>query len=265
MHLKELIDFLENIAPPHLQEEYDNAGLIVGQPFMEIKGVLVALDSTEEIIDEAIAKGCNVIVAHHPIIFSGLKKITGSTYIERTIIKAIKNDIAIYAIHTNLDNVLNNGVNERIAKQLGLKNISTLVPKNELSDEVYRVGSGAIGELSMPMIEIEFLQFLKDEMKASVVRHTSLLGKPIKKVALCGGSGRFLLNQAISMEADAFISADFKYHEFFDADNKILIADIGHYESEQYTIDLLQELLTKNFSTFAARSTEKITNPINYF
>lgn len=265
MQLKELISFLENIAPPHFQEGYDNSGLIVGHPSLEIKNVLVALDSTEEIVDEAIAKDCNIVVAHHPIVFSGLKKINGFNYIEKTIIKAIKNDIAIYAIHTNLDNVLANGVNGHIADRLGLKDIKVLLPKTELTDESYSVGSGAIGLLPNPMDEDSFLSFLKDKMELSIIRHTRLLNKPIQKVALCGGSGKFLLSSAIAQNADVFISADFKYHEFFDADERILIADIGHYESEKYTIDLLQQLINEKFSTFAARSTEKTTNPINYF
>ncbi len=265
MQLKELIAFLEKIAPPHFQEEYDNSGLIVGHPSLEIRNVLVTLDSTEEIVDEAIANECNVIVAHHPIVFSGLKKINGYNYIEKTIIKAIKNDIAIYAIHTNLDNVLVNGVNGHIAHRLGLSDIQTLAPKKDLTDSDYTVGSGAIGLLDTAMDEADFLQFLKEKMELSVIRHTGFLGKPIKKVALCGGSGRFLLTSAIKQGADVFISADFKYHEFFDADQKILIADIGHYESEKYTIDLLQQLINENFSTFAARSTEKTTNPIKYF
>jgi dinuclear metal center YbgI/SA1388 family protein len=265
MQLKELIDFLEEIAPPRFQESYDNAGLIVGHPSYEVSGVLVALDSTEEIVDEALANGCNVIIAHHPIIFSGLKKINGYNYIEKTIIKAIKNDIAIYAIHTNLDNVLKNGVNAKIAEKIGLERVELLAPKEELSAGNYQIGSGAIGLLAQPMSGTDFLPYLKEKMELSVVRHTELLSSSIQKVAVCGGSGRFLLDMAIAKGADVFISSDFKYHEFFDANQEILIADIGHYESEKYTIDLLQQLINENFSTFAARKTEKITNPIKYF
>ncbi len=265
MKLKALIEFLENLAPPKFQESYDNAGLIVGTPEQEISSVLIALDSTEEVIQEAIDNGHNVVIAHHPIIFSGLKKINGKNYIERAIIKAIKNDIAIFAIHTNLDNVLVNGVNAKIAEKLGLQNIQILVPKSELSDDNYQVGSGIIGAFANAKTPQEFLAFLKHEMQTSIIRHTKILDQSIKNVAVCGGSGRFLLEKAIQANADAFISADFKYHEFFDANDQILIADIGHYESEQFTIELLQMLINENFSTFAAHSTRMVTNPIKYF
>ena len=262
MKLQELITYLEDIAPLSLQETYDNAGLIIGSPESEINGVLVCLDSTEAVIDEAIQLGCNVVVAHHPIVFSGLKKLNGSNYIERTVIKAVKNDIAIYAIHTNLDNVLDNGVNQKIAQKLELVNCKILHQK---SPETPTIGAGIIGELPSAQGERDFLHYLKEKMKINTIRHTAFLTKKIKRVALCGGSGRFLLSTAINESADVFISADFKYHEFFDSNNEILIADIGHYESEQYTIELLQQLINENFSTFAARSTGMVTNPIKYF
>lgn len=374
MKIKDITQFLETIAPPQYQEGYDNSGLIVGNQMTEITGVLVSLDCIESIIDEAIERGCNLVVAHHPIIFRGLKRFTGKDYVERTIIKAIKNDIAIYAIHTNLDNVLHSGVNGRICERLGLTNCRILAPKRQLlkklttfvptsqtqdvldalfaagagqigkykncsfrtegvgtflptgstnptigtigqneevsetrievifdgflerkilaalrqahpyeevayyihvlENENTEVGSGMIGEISASLpsgaggtdgvSELEFLQFLKEKMGASCVKYTALLGKNIKKVAVCGGSGGFLLPNAIAAGADIFITADYKYHEFFDADSKIVIADIGHFESEQFTIDLLSEVLQKQFEKLIVFSTKKVTNPVNY-
>lgn len=374
MKIKDITQFLETIAPPQYQEGYDNSGLIVGNPMTEITGVLVSLDCIEMIIDEAIERGCNLVVAHHPIVFRGLKRFTGKDYVERTIIKAIKNDIAIYAIHTNLDNVLHSGVNGRICERLGLTNCRILAPKRQvlkklttfvptsqtqdvldalfatgagqignykncsfrtegvgtflptgsanpiigkigqneevsetrievvfdgflerkiltalrqahpyeevayyihvLENENAEVGSGMIGELSSKLpsgvggtegvSELDFLKFLKEKMSASCVKYTDLLGKNIKKVAVCGGSGGFLLPNAIAAGADIFITADYKYHEFFDADSKIVIADIGHFESEQFTINLLSEVLQKQFEKLNVFSTKKITNPVNY-
>jgi dinuclear metal center YbgI/SA1388 family protein len=362
--IKEVIQKLESFAPVALQETYDNAGLIVGDTETEITSILVSLDTTEAIVDEAIQKGCNLIVSHHPIIFKGLKTITGKNYIERVIISAIKNNIAIYAMHTNLDNV-NHGVNQMIAKRLELKNMRILMPKTDillklvvfvpeshtekvrnvlfnsgagnignysscsfnsegtgtykasaianpfkgevgkihrepevkieviipsylkgkiinemlkshpyeevaydlipLKNDHSQIGSGMIGELETPIDELTFLKQLKEKMETDCVRHTALLNKPIRTVALCGGAGSFLLPAAIAQKADVFISGDFKYHDFFDADNQLVIADIGHYESEQFTIDLIGGFLIENFSKFAVRFTEVNTNPINYF
>lgn len=262
MAIRDIITYLETIAPRHLQESYDNAGLITGNLNTQVTGVLFCLDSTEDIIDEAISKNCNLVIAHHPIIFRGLKSLQGRNYVERTIIKAIKQDIAIYAIHTNLDNVLHHGVNERIAQQLKLLNIEILAAKNK---EDLSIGSGVIGTLDSPLDCGDFLKKLKTQMKVECIRHTSFINRPIHKVAICGGSGSFLLSQAIAVKADVFVSADFKYHEFFDAEDKIMIADIGHYESEQYTIDLLYELVTNKFTNFAAYCTNLVTNPINYY
>lgn len=262
MKVKDITTFLESVAPLHLQESYDNAGLITGSPEMEVRSCLIALDATPEVIDEAVAGGHNMVIAHHPIVFKGLKKINGKNYVERAIIKAIKADVAIYAIHTNLDNVLQDGVNQAIADRLGLEDVRILNVKAHDNPEV---GSGAIGDLSDEMTEGDMLSHLKDRMQTGCVRHTALLGRPIKKVAVCGGSGSFLLKAAKSAGADVFITADFKYHEFFDADGQIVIMDIGHFESEQFTIDLLHGLITKKFSNFAAHCTKIITNPIYYF
>ena len=261
MNIKQITNFLESYAPLEYQESYDNCGLIVGDANTKVKGVLITLDCTEAIIDEALATGCNLVIAHHPIIFVGLKKLNASTYIERTVIKAIKNDIAIYAIHTNLDNV-HNGVSAKIAEKLGLENCKILAPKQELNTDL--VGSGIIGELNDVIDAQVFLKNLKLNMQTDCVRYTPLVSKTIKTIAVCGGSGSFLLKNAIAAKADIFITADFKYHEFFDAENKIVIADIGHYESEQFTKDLIYDLLVKNFTKFAVRLSKVNTNPIKY-
>jgi len=363
MKIKQITSFLESYAPLEYQESYDNCGLIIGDANAEVKGALITLDCTEAIIAEAIETGCNLVIAHHPIIFSGLKKLNGSNYIERTVIKAIKNDIAIYAIHTNLDNV-HNGVSAKIAEKLGLENCKILAPKSDLlrqlvvycpianakalktalfeagagtigdydqcsftsvgkgtfranenctpfvgeigenhtenedrieviypkfkeraildamevahpyekvAHQIYvlenkhqLVGSGIIGELNTPVDAQVFLKNLKLNMQTDCVRHTPLVKQQIKTVAVCGGSGSFLLKNAMASQADIFITADFKYHEFFDAENKIVIADIGHYESEQFTKDLIYDLLVKNFTKFAVRLSKVNTNPIKY-
>ena len=335
--IKEVISVLESIAPPQYQESYDNSGLLIGNKNAEVKGVLVCLDSTEAIVDEAMELGCNLIIAHHPLIFKGLKKIDPNHWIGRVVIKAIKHDIAIYAIHTNLDNVLQNGVNAKIAEKLGLTNTKILMPSkstlsfsikspvllknevlaavesiqplnyrhleatngidsksivdisgeiaphqkgqltyalgelritasfNEIKDRHPGLGAGLFGELELPLPEKNFLNLLKTEFKTAVVRHTELLKKSVLKVAVCGGSGAFLLPVAIRAGADVFVTGDFKYHDFFEADKKILVADIGHFESEQYTIELIIDIVKDNFSTFALHYTQVDTNPVKYF
>jgi len=262
--IQEVYDYLHTIAPFQYQENYDNAGLIIGNPHAECTGVLTCLDSTEAIVDEAIALGANLIVAHHPIVFRGLKRFNGANYIEKAVIKAIKNDIAILAVHTNLDNVISNGVNERIAQRLGLVDIAPLAVKKNIDQSKGAVGSGVVGKLKTEMSELDFLHTLKEKMQVGVVKHTKLLGQPVDKVAVCGGVGGFLLEDAKSSGAQVFVTSDYKYHEFFDANAQIIIADIGHYESEQFTINLLQELIRRKFSTFAAHCTKLNTNPVNY-
>lgn len=364
MNVKDITDYLETIAPRAYQESYDNSGLLTGEPNQNVTGVLITLDCIEEVVEEAIAKKCNLIIAHHPIIFKGLKKITGSNYVERTVLKAIRNNIAIYAIHTNLDNV-HTGVNRKISEKIGLKNLKVLAPKTDtltklvtfipkehtgnvlqalyeagagqigeykncsfqtegtgtfmptgdanphtgqlnkqeqvredraevifpahqegriiealksahpyeevayyisrVSNINQEVGSGMVGELDQPMEPIEFLKRLKSSMNLTAIRHTRLLDRKVKKVAVCGGSGSFLLPQAIRSEADFFVTADFKYHEFFDAEGRITIADIGHYESEIFTKELLGEILNKKFLTFAVNFSATDTNPVRYF
>jgi dinuclear metal center YbgI/SA1388 family protein len=364
MKIGDLISEVEKFAAPELQEDYDNAGLITGLPGWDCTGVLCSLDVTVAVIRDAKENNCNLVIAHHPIIFKGLKRINGRNYVEQVVIEAIKNDIAIYAAHTNLDNIVL-GVNGMIAKKLGLQNISILQPKNKMlrrlitfapvnkaegvRDAVFAAGAGHIGkysecsfnsngtgtfraqegadpyvgeigrrhyenetkieivypfylenqvvealvdnhpyeevaydiftmdnvhfgigagvtgELKEPMEEKEFLKFVKDTFKAGGIRHTQLLGKPLKKVALCGGAGSFLIKKALQTGADIYITADVKYHEFFDAEEKMVIADIGHYESEQFTIDLVHDLLLEKFPTFAVLKTKVNTNPVRYF
>jgi len=364
MKISDITNYLESLAPISSQESYDNCGLIVGDKNTEVSNALIALDCIESIVDEAIEKKCNLIISHHPIIFNGIKKLTGKNYVERTILKAIKNDIAIYAIHTNLDNY-NYGVNKKIGEMLGisttkilqpsenkLAKLSVYVPKmhqdhvmealfaagagnignysecsfsspglgtfkanehakpfvgekekrhieeeiklevlvsihrlnyvveallkvhpyEEVAYDIFPLmnlnnfeGAGMYGELNAPVSENEFLQKLKKIFGCKIIRHTNLFNKPIQRVAWCGGSGSFLLSKAMAVKADIFLTGDFKYHEFFNADNQIIIADIGHFESEQFTIDLLNDLIRKKFPKFAPCLTGKITNPVNYF
>ena len=346
------------------QESYDNSGLQVGDYSMELNGGLVTLDVTEEVLNEAIGLGVNLIVTHHPVIFGGIKSLTGRNLSERVIMKAIKNDIAIYAVHTNID-AAENGVNGKICEKLELEKcrileplesalkklvvfvplshadkvrealfgngagqvgnydscsfnlegkgtfrggddtnpfvgetgsmqteeevrIETIFPAHEkgrvigamlqahpyeevaydiysLDNKYQKVGMGMLGELKKEMKEEAFLQMLKEKFDVDCIRHTALLGKQIKKVAVSGGAGSFLLRKAISSGADIFVSGDFKYHQFFDAEERIIIADIGHFESEQFTRELFYELLTKNFPTFAVHLSDVNTNPIKYF
>ncbi|MCB9317148.1 MAG: Nif3-like dinuclear metal center hexameric protein [Lewinellaceae bacterium] len=261
MQIKNIIDVLEAVAPPHLQESYDNAGLIVGNPETALSGVLFCLDSTEAIVEEARQKDCNLIVAHHPIVFRGLKRLNGATYIERTVMQAIRHNIAIYAIHTNLDNVHQRGVNEKIAQKLGLKDTRILAPKPGVTD----IGAGLVGQLESPMAEQAFLSHVKTALRTSCIRHTAFRNKAVQRVAVCGGSGSFLLPDALRAGADTFVTADFKYHEFFDAEGQLIIADVGHFESEQFTIELLYELIHEKFPNFALHLTELSTNPVFYY
>jgi dinuclear metal center YbgI/SA1388 family protein len=261
MQIREISDYLESIAPLSLQEEYDNSGLLIGSYEQQVESALITLDVTPEIVKEAIDKKCGLIISHHPLIFRGLKRITGQTYVEKAVALAIKNDIAVYAIHTNLDNVLKNGVNGKIAEKLGLQGVEVLSPSG---DEPGR-GSGVVGGLPHLHSEKEFLEHLRDSMELKMIRHTPLTGQKVQKVAVCGGSGSFLLPRAMAAGAQFFVSADFKYHDFFNAEGRIVIADIGHFESERFTMDLLADLMRIKFPTFAPHLTEKVTNPITYY
>lgn len=260
--IKTVTDFLENIAPLELQEAYDNSGLITGSPEWEVTGALCTLDCTPDVVAEAIDRECNLIVSHHPIIFQGLKKLSGGSYVHRAVVQAIRNDVAIYAIHTNLDNVMQHGVNQRITEILGLENCRILDPR----DDSGMVGSGAIGQLPEPMDRDDFLGFVKNRFELDVFRYTpSPRIQTVERVAVCGGSGSFLLERSIDVEADVLITSDFKYHQYFDADDRIMVLDIGHYESEKFTIQLLYELISNNFHNFAAQMTKLNTNPVRYF
>jgi len=276
LRIHEIVSAFEAVAPLALQESYDNSGLIVGEMGAQVSKALLCLDSTEAVVDEAIAKGCDLIIAHHPIVFGGLKRFTGGDYVQRALIKAIRNNIAIYACHTNLDNVLRGGVNERIAQQLGFEaervlrpvaaDFGSFVGIGGLDDsDVFRTaGAGVLCNLQKPMNVLDFLQHLKAKMGVEVVKYTKCDVEMVSKVAICGGAGSFLIGDALRAGADAFITSDVKYHEFFDAEGKMLLCDIGHYESEKYTIDLFSNILSAKFPKFATIFAGTITNPIDY-
>ncbi len=365
MLVKDIVAAIEAFAPPVYQESYDNCGMQVGDPSAPVTGVLITLDVTEAILAEAISRNCNMIVAHHPLIFSGLKQISGRNYVERVVRGAIKNDINIYAAHTNLDNV-SAGVNARIAEKLGLTGTAILAPKTNTLSKLYtyapisiadsvrdalfaagaghisnyrecsfnttgtgtfrpgegtnpaigeaggsretleevkievlvekhlegrvlralyehhtyeevayeliplpnpnpHIGSGMVGTLPGKMGMPDFMRFLKERMKTDCIRHTAFTGTTVEKVAICGGSGSFLLKDAIRAGADVLVTADFKYHQFFDAEGKIVIADIGHYESEQFTSEIFETLLKEKFPTFAILLSNINTNPVKYY
>jgi dinuclear metal center YbgI/SA1388 family protein len=363
MKIKEIITVLEEMAPLAYAEDFDNVGLLVGNQEAEATGVLVCHDALENIIDEAIAKKCNLVICFHPILFSGLKKITGKNYVERAIIKAIKNDIAIYAVHTALDNH-QEGVNKIFCDALGLINTKILIPKQnfirklvtytipenaeevrnamfdagagmignyencsfnskgigtymgnehsnpqvgerfefvqgdeikievtfekhlenkilkalfkshayeEIAYEIYdlqnkhqNIGLGMIGELKNPMKEKEFLLFAKEKMQADGIRHSNFIGKEVKKIAVLGGAGSFAIKNAIQAGADVFLTADLKYHQFYEAENQLLLADIGHFESERYTKNYIVEYLRKKILNFAVILSEENSNPVKY-
>lgn len=363
MRIDDVIKILESWAPRSWQESYDNSGLITGDRQANCTSILCALDATEDVIAEAQQRGCNLVVAHHPIVFGGLKRIDPDHYVGKALIRAIKHDIAIYAIHTNLDNLLE-GVNAAMADRIGLikrstlvakantlKKLHTYVPTNHLDavcealfaagaghigrydqcsfrqagegtfralaganpfvgepGKMHRepewklevlypahvesailnamraahpyeevaydlvgvsnahpsVGAGLVGELPEPMEEATFLAMLKSAFGCGVIRHTPVSGRTIRRVALCGGAGSFMISNALAIGADAYVTADLKYHEFFEADGKMLLADVGHYESEQFNIPLIQSFLAEKFPTFAVLKTERNTNPVRY-
>lgn len=260
MIVSELISKIEHKAPLRLQESYDNSGLQIGDVSQSVQGVLLCIDITEEVVDEAIEQGFNVIISHHPLLFRGLKSIAGNNYIERCVIKAIMHHIVLYSAHTNLDNALE-GVNHYIAQRIGLIETSFLLPQNT---EGITSGSGIIGMLPHPTDAKEFLQKIKTIFNVGCIKHSPLLNHPIQKVAACGGSGAFLIKEAKRQKADLFITADLKYHDFFESENLIILADIGHYESEQFTKELISDIIRKKSCNFAVRYTNIKTNPINY-
>ena len=276
MKIKEIIDALEIFAPLPLQDGFDNAGMQVGLTDVKATGALLCLDVTEDVVEEAINQGINLIISHHPLMFKGYKSITGKDYTERCIMNAIKNEITIYSMHTNLDNAPN-GVNYKIAEKIGLKNVKVLDPKeymqqessnnteeNSKPSEWLMAGSGAIGELEEPMTETEFLKHVKRTFEAGCVKHTKLTGRLISKVAICGGAGAFLMEKAVKEHADAFVTGEIKYHDYFYYEDKILATEIGHYESEQYTKDIIQDFLNRKFPSLRTEQTKINTNPIKY-
>ncbi len=261
MKVSDIAALIEAQAPLHYQESYDNCGMQVGDPEMEIKGVLITIDVTEDVLDEAIRKGCNLIIAHHPLIFRGQKKICGRNYVERCIIKAIKNDIAIYASHTCLDKAVH-GVSTKMAEKLKVEIEGPLEAENIHGEEI---GLGVIGKLPEAQDAIEFLHCVKNTFHVGCLRHTDIkAGQKVQKIALCGGSAAEFIGKAISLKADVFITSDVKYHQFFDAENQIIVADIGHFESEQFTKEIFFEIISKNNPKFAVHISESKTNPINY-
>ena len=363
MKLKDLCSYLDSVVPLSFQESYDNSGLQIGFPEWEVTSALVTLDVTEDIIDEAISAKCDLILSHHPLIFDGIKSITGKTFTERILLKALKNNIAIYSAHTNLD-IFSNGVSWKMGQKLGLKEIKDLAPVKKsmtklvtyipeshvekvkealfeagagvignydhcgfavagtgsfrgnentnpfagekekthfekevrfetvlfthlkakvikalldvhpyeevaydlysLENENADIGLGCVGELNDPMSEEDFLKSVSSVFDAKGIRYSKLTGKPVRRVAVCGGSGASLINDAIASGADVFVSGDIKYHNFFIADNMILLVDAGHFESEKFSIEILKELIIKKFPKFAVRFSETNTNPINY-
>ncbi|MDZ4710428.1 MAG: Nif3-like dinuclear metal center hexameric protein [Saprospiraceae bacterium] len=264
MTIQSIASILESWAPLEFAENYDNVGLITGDRHAAVTGVLICLDSTEYVVREALDLGCNMIIAHHPILFKGLKKITGDNYVERTIIQAIRNEIAIYALHTNLDNIIS-GVNSKIGQLLGLQNVQILQPRPGSRHEENITGAGLIGHLPNPISGIEFLQRTKEQLQLSFIKHTGIPDQPISTVAVCGGAGSFLIPLALQSGANAFLTADLKYHEYFDAEGRLLLLDVGHYESERFTINLVEEFLKPKVNGTPIYKTRLSTNPVYYF
>ena len=260
MYIKEIISLIEDYAPLKFQASFDNSGLLCGNPERELTSILLCIDVTEEVIKEAIDKGHNLIISHHPLIFSVLKHITPATYVERCVIDAIKHDITIYAAHTNMD-VVSNGVSGRMADKLDLYHRQILQPEGDPMDGN---GFGIIGELQQPVESMAFLQQVKEIFRCDRLRYTTPHTPFIQRVAVCGGAGASFFKQALAGQSDIYISGDFKYHDFFLTENRIMIADIGHYESEQFTKEIFYEILTKKISKFAVQFSEINTNPIKY-
>lgn len=259
--IQQIVNALEETAPLAIQESYDNCGLIVGDPEQTCSGALLTVDVTPAIVDEALTKGCNLIVAHHPVIFRGLKKINpeGSA-VEQTIIKAIRSNIAIYACHTSLDNATR-GVSHEMARMLGLREIRPLCPRPENSSE----GLGAIGTLPSPIPASELVSLVKHTFDSPIARCTRFdMQQPLQHIALCGGSGASLIADAIRQKADAYITSDTKYHDFVDHADRLLIIDIGHHESENCTKQIFYRVITEKFPIFAVRYSEFDNNPIKY-
>ncbi len=264
MKIKEIIDALEQFAPLPLQESYDNAGLQCGLTEAEASGVLLCLDVTEAVLSEAVELGCNLVVSHHPLLFHGLKQVTDSSLVERCVRKAVKNDLVIYSAHTNLDNA-EDGVNYRMADKLGLIDVQFLEPHTVCLPDGRRVksGSGVLGYLPEGEDSLAFLQRVKQAFHVEALQHNQLLERPVQSVALCGGAGDFMLDTAIRAEADAFLTGEMHYHVWHGHEQQIQIAVLGHYESEQYTREVLREIIEKAVPNLPVYDTEVCTNPIH--
>ena len=266
--VSEILSYITEVAPIHWQESYDNSGLLVGDANALVDKVLLTLDLTEKVIDEAIENSFHLVISHHPLIFKGLKNILVDDTTGRIITKAIKHDISIAAMHTNIDNSFY-GVNRVLAEQLGLKDLNILHPNNsvtqQLDNSATQVGSGMLGVLENEVSENDFLKFVKEKLNVGAIRHSEFLNKPIRKVAICGGSGAFLIDDAKRCGADVYVTADLKYHDFFDADNEILIVDAGHFETEQFTKQLFADIILKKNPKFAVQISRVNTNSVNYF
>ncbi len=258
MKIKEVLHALEQFAPLPLQEDYDNAGLQVGLTETDASGALLCLDVTEEVIDEAIALGCNLIVSHHPLIFRGLKQVSDANMVQRCVMKAVKNDIVIVSMHTNLDNA-RGGVNFKIAEKMQLTDVRLMAPKTVMGLEG---GSGVVGELPQPLGAEDFVKMLKERFGVACVRANQLLRRDIRRVALCGGAGAFLLDEAIACQADAFVTGEMHYHDFFGHEQEIQICVIGHYESEQFTNEIFKSIITEKCEGVGCYLTKINTNPI---
>ena len=260
MKIKQVLSALEQFAPLPLQESWDNAGLQLGLTEAEVSGALLCLDVNEQIVDEAIRKGCNLIVSHHPLLFRGLKQITDADYVQRCVIKAIKHDIVIVSMHTNMDNA-KNGVNWKIAEKLGLKNGRFFAQKQVDGVEA---GSGVVGDLPSEMEARDFVELVKNKFNVECAMCNELLQRPIRKVAICGGAGDFLLDDALREGADAFITGEMHYHQYFGYEQKIQICVIGHYQSEQYTSEIFCDIIQKECPGVRTEIAETCTNPIYY-
>lgn len=261
MKIKEVIAALERFAPLPLQADFDNAGLQVGLTEAEVSGALLCLDVTEAIVDEAVARGCNLIVSHHPLIFRKLSRISDADYVQRTVLKAIQQGIVIVSMHTNMDSAVG-GVNYKIAEKLGLLNLSFIGSQQEVAGVAG--GEGVIGSFAKPMAADDLVLMLKQRFGVACVQANQLLRRPIQKVALCGGSGAFLLSEAVAKGADAFITGEMHYHEFFGREQQIQICVIGHYQSEQYTSEIFRDIIERECVGVACHITDINTNPILY-
>lgn len=257
MKVRDIIEAVEHVAPLRLQDEWDNSGLQVGFTDAEVSKVLICLDVTEAITDEAAERGCQMVVSHHPLLYKALKQVSDTTYQQRCVVKALEKGIAVYSAHTSMDNAPG-GVNYKIAELMGLKKLSWLFPKDGEDS-----GSGLIGELPAPELDSDLIKRLKTTFKVEGLRHSACNGRKIRTVAVCGGSGAFLMKDAVRKGADCFVTGEFHYHDYFENDG-MLLAELGHYESEQYTVDLISDLLTKAFPALEVLKTRLNTNPIRH-